>query len=107
MSRRFTIVCTMIAFAFTSATAGCTSASNPAPAPRVQVAGVQDTPQLAGNWTTKASMPTARDGLAAGVSHGIVYAVGGSTGFAILNTVEAYDPATDTWTTKAPMPTAR
>jgi N-acetylneuraminic acid mutarotase len=24
-----------------------------------------------------------------------------------LNTLEAYDPSTDTWTTKAPMPTAR
>jgi hypothetical protein len=25
----------------------------------------------------------------------------------ILNTLEAYDPATNTWTSEAPMPTAR
>lgn len=58
-------------------------------------------------WTTKASMPTARDGLAGGVVNGILYAVGGySEGFD-LATVEAYDPTTNTWTTKASMPTAR
>src|SRR2546422_635356 len=59
-------------------------------------------------WTTKASMPTARNALAVGVIDGVLYAVGG-IGSVIpgLPTVEAYDPATDTWTTRAPMPTAR
>jgi len=36
--------------------------------------------------------------------------IGGSFGFGpfnMLNTVEAYDPSTDTWATAAPMPTAR
>ncbi|HET7790186.1 MAG TPA: kelch repeat-containing protein, partial [Gemmatimonadales bacterium] len=39
---------------------------------------------------------------------GILYAVCGfdATG-TTLNTVEAYDPATDTWTVKASMPTQR
>ncbi|HEY5096254.1 MAG TPA: kelch repeat-containing protein [Candidatus Eremiobacteraceae bacterium] len=61
-------------------------------------------------WITKASMPTARFGLAAGVVKGILYAVGGANdinGGGTLNTVEAYDSATNTWTTKASMPTAR
>ncbi len=58
-------------------------------------------------WTTKAPMPTARYGLAAGVVNGILYAHGGASSTSIVNTLEAYDPATSTWTTKAAMPTAR
>jgi len=53
-------------------------------------------------WITKASMPTPRYDLTAGVIKGILYAVGG-----YLDTVEAYNPATDSWTAKAPMPTRR
>ncbi len=37
-------------------------------------------------------MPTARYGLAAGVVNGILYVVGGTTGSAVLATVEAYQP---------------
>jgi Invasin, domain 3/Kelch motif len=82
------------------------------------------------SWSEKAAMPTPREGLAVGVVNGILYAIGGNargpaasgatigagkrgTAFNlqgsenVLNTVEAYDPATDTWTTRAPMPTAR
>ena len=60
------------------------------------------------SWTTRASMPTARNDLAVGVANGILYAIGGISGAVQgVATVEAYDPATDTWTTKAPMPTAR
>jgi N-acetylneuraminic acid mutarotase len=58
-------------------------------------------------WTTKASMPTARNSLAAAVVNGIVYAIGGQNGPNSYSTVEAYDPVTDTWTTKASMPGAR
>ena len=59
-------------------------------------------------WTTKASMPTAREKMAASTINGVLYAVGGHTqNGGILATVEAYDPATDTWKTKASMPTAR
>jgi N-acetylneuraminic acid mutarotase len=57
-------------------------------------------------WTTKASMPTARDALTSSVVNGIIYVIGGYNG-AYLSTNEAYDPATNTWTTKASMPTAR
>ena len=60
-----------------------------------------------GSWTTKAPMPTARAGAAAGVINGVVYVVGGSdnAGSAASKTAnEAYDPATDTWVAKAPDP---
>ena len=40
-------------------------------------------------WTTKAPMPTAREGLAAGVVGRVLYAVGGYNG-PFLNTLEAY-----------------
>jgi len=66
----------------------------------------------ADHWTVKAPMATRRNGLGVGVINGVLYAVGGGTVVSgsqghCINTLEAYDPATDTWTTKAPMPTAR
>ena len=53
-------------------------------------------------------MPSPRFGLAAAAIDGKLYAVGGFnlSGF-WLNTLEVYDPATNTWTTKASMPTSR
>jgi N-acetylneuraminic acid mutarotase len=60
-------------------------------------------------WTTKASMPTPRDGLSVAVVNGILYAIGGDVAVwgTALDKVEAYNPVTNTWTTKAPMPTTR
>jgi N-acetylneuraminic acid mutarotase len=61
------------------------------------------------SWTTVAPMPTARFWLAAAPgTDGRIYAIGGEdfTGKP-LNTVEAYDPGSNTWTTVAPLPTAR
>jgi len=58
-------------------------------------------------WTTRRSMPTAREGLAIGVINRKLYAVGGSAAGRVLNVVEAYDQQTNRWITKAPMPTAR
>ncbi|GAG26877.1 unnamed protein product, partial [marine sediment metagenome] len=58
-------------------------------------------------WTTKAPMPTKRATLGASAVNGIIYVIGGVSGFTVFSTVEAYDPATDTWTTKADMPTRR
>jgi N-acetylneuraminic acid mutarotase len=42
-------------------------------------------------WTTKAPMPTARQGLAAAVVNGSLYAIGGYNG-SYLSTVESYTP---------------
>ncbi len=63
-------------------------------------------------WTKKADMPTPRLGLGVSVVDGKIYAIGGMTSGSdfwsgMHNTVEVYDPVTNTWTTKAPMPTAR
>jgi N-acetylneuraminic acid mutarotase len=65
-------------------------------------------------WKSKAPMPTARADLAAVTGlDGKIYVMGGwnvRNGFndpVALDTVEAYDPVTNTWATKAPMPTAR
>ena len=67
-------------------------------------------------WAAKAAMPTARGDLGSATVNGVVYVFGGdnairqtanSNGFRPANTVEAYDPVTNTWSTKAPMPTPR
>jgi N-acetylneuraminic acid mutarotase len=63
-------------------------------------------------WSSLASMPTARNSLAAAFgADGRLYVFGGETGGqgtgTNVSTVEAYDPATNTWSTRANMPTAR
>jgi len=62
-----------------------------------------------GSWITKTDMLTARCALSASVAYEKIYAIGGSPYNlgSPYNTVEEYDPATDTWTTKADMPNAR
>jgi len=68
-------------------------------------AGIHDS---GGIWTTKTDMPTARDYLTACSFNEKIYAIGGLIyGDVIIDTVEEYNPATNTWATKAPMPTAR
>jgi N-acetylneuraminic acid mutarotase len=53
-------------------------------------------------WQTKASMPTARNGVSLGENNGTIYAAGGWNGFH-LQTLEAYDTNINTWNTKASM----
>jgi len=53
-------------------------------------------------WTTKAPIPTARGFFSTSVVNGKIYAVGGSAGYMgyetlTSNTVEVFDPATNTW----------
>jgi len=71
-------------------------------------AGVQVTAGGTPTWTTAASLPTARDGLAAVAGpDGSIYTIGGANNSGDLNTVEMYDPATNAWTTATSLPTAR
>lgn len=75
-------------------------------------------------WACRAPMPTPRQGLAVVELGGKIFAIGGTDGSdsndttdgsegtgsaatAYFNTVEVYNPATDTWTTGTPMPTGR
>jgi len=56
-------------------------------------------------WTTVAPLPTARNGLAAASSGGIIYAIGGQlNGGATTGEVDAYSPATNVWTQVAGVP---
>jgi uncharacterized repeat protein (TIGR03803 family) len=57
-------------------------------------------------WATGTSpMPTTRGDAAAAVEDGIIYVIGGSVQFQgeRLNTVESYNPATNTWKEESPM----
>jgi len=63
-------------------------------------------------WTSGPDMPTARHGLAAVALEGKLYCIGGYNSElrgddSFLNTVEIYDPATQSWSTGPPMPTPR
>ncbi len=63
-------------------------------------------------WTKKADMRTARWSPASGVVNGKIYVVGGTVAPGAgdrqnLQTVEVYDPETDTWAQGVDMPTAR
>ena len=60
-------------------------------------------------WTQKANIPTARTYAASCELNGKIHVIGGAQDLnSSLNTMEVYDPVTDSWdTTKAPMPTGR
>ncbi len=67
-------------------------------------------------WTTRSSMPTARNHAFAGAVNGRIYVIGGRitspfiTVASNLDVVEEYDPASNTWGgsgARTPMPTAR
>ncbi len=58
-----------------------------------------------GTWTTKTSMVNQRDNAANVVLNGMVYVLAGApAGTGILDSMEAYDPSTDSWAAKAAMP---
>ncbi|MBB5366268.1 NPCBM/NEW2 domain-containing protein [Deinococcus humi] len=58
-------------------------------------------------WTPAAPLLEARNHLGSAVLDGLIYAIGGQTGhdaqLKTLNTIEAYDPATDRWEPRASM----
>jgi hypothetical protein len=55
-------------------------------------------------WELRASLPTARSGVAAGALGGRIFVVGGETTGRVFSVNEVYDPATDRWTVMAPNP---
>lgn len=58
-------------------------------------------------WTTKATMPSKRGGLASAVLDGKIHTFGGERTDGVFDNHEVYDPARNTWTVEAPMPTPR
>ncbi len=65
-------------------------------------------PNYAPSWTAMANLPTARTNHMVATVNNKIYVIGGyHPSFGTFNTVEEYDPATNTWATKAPMPTNR
>jgi len=69
---------------------------------------VEEYDPLKDRWTVKAPMPTPREYLLTCALNGLIYAFGGmnfpATGMAFMNTVEVYDPATNSWEKKSGMP---
>jgi len=61
------------------------------------------------SWATRADMPAPRSYFGAAASNGMIYTFGGTPpeGGPALNTVEAFDPVTNSWTERAQMPTGR
>jgi N-acetylneuraminic acid mutarotase len=58
-----------------------------------------------GKWTVLAPMPTARQEVAVAEVNGRVFVIGGfGPGDEAVDTVEVYDPASNTWETRAPLP---
>jgi N-acetylneuraminic acid mutarotase/Tfp pilus assembly protein PilX len=65
-------------------------------------------PNTAQAWTAMAKMPTARTNHVVATVNNKIYTIGGYDPVGgYFNTVEEYDPATNTWITKANMPTKR
>jgi N-acetylneuraminic acid mutarotase len=83
--------------------------------PQVSVGTVEEYDPATNTWRQQSSMPTPRNHATAGVVNAKIYVIGGRVGNAFItasssnvDTVEEYDPATDTWgSTRAKMPSAR
>ncbi|MFC1529803.1 kelch repeat-containing protein [Gemmatimonadota bacterium] len=58
-------------------------------------------------WAIKSSIKTYRHGPAGGVIDSKLYVAGGFVPDTYFNTLEVYNPASDSWTTLTPMPTER
>ena len=62
-----------------------------------------------GAWSTGASMPLPRGGVAGSAANGCLYVMGGEGNIfdprGLFDQNDVYDPRSDTWTSQAPMPT--
>lgn len=73
---------------------------------------VEEYDPVTNTWTTKKSMPTPRLALGTSVVDGKIYAIGGMTSGpsfweGMRDTVEIYDPETDSWSVGSSMPTKK
>jgi N-acetylneuraminic acid mutarotase len=108
------------AFALAAVACGGDGDSSPTPTPTERIATPTDRPATEtplgtaddiprrGTWRTLAPMPTPRSEVAVAAVGGKIYVVGGFEGDgSTSDTVEVYDPATDTWTQAPPLPEGR
>ena len=72
--------------------------------PATQLNSVEKYDPSTDSWANKASMSIPREQLTTVTANGEIYAIGGVSGFTILDLVEVYDPLTDTWTTQTSLP---
>lgn len=95
--------------ATSTATSTPTRASRPTPQPTAtttETATFPPIPEIVGEgfWTQRASMATARDRPGVVGLNGKIYVFGGSNASGALNSVEIYNPNTDTWKAGPSMP---
>ncbi|XP_037097134.1 kelch-like ECH-associated protein 1A isoform X2 [Syngnathus acus] len=62
---------------------------------------------MTNQWSQRAALNMPRNRVGVGVVDGCIYAVGGSQGGTLHNTVERWDPETNRWSYVSPMPVAR
>ncbi|XP_077395769.1 kelch-like ECH-associated protein 1A [Festucalex cinctus] len=62
---------------------------------------------MTNQWSQRAPLNTPRNRVGVGVVDGCIYAVGGSQGSTLHNTVERWDPETNRWSFVCPMQVAR
>lgn len=82
--------------------------------PHRSLGTVEEYDPVANSWSTRPSMPVARNHVAIGAVKGKIYVIGGRLGSAFITAmpsdtglVQEFDPATDMWVLKAPIPTPR
>jgi len=88
----------------------CSSFEITSSSPVVPAGYVAASTVTAGNvWFLMKPMPTGRQALAAATVDGKIYAIGGLDFISgnLLNTVEVYDPSSNSWSNATSMPTAR
>lgn len=64
-------------------------------------------PLSLGTWSEKAAMPKPRAGAAVAALDGQLFVVSGMDDSGTTDSVDVYDPATDSWTSRTRVPTAR
>ena len=111
MSHRSSFASIIAGLAFICVLTGCSSRSASIVGPPAGAQRPGSANPMTRTWVTEAPMPTPRRFLGAAAIRGgagfIIYAVGGAVRNGDMDTLEAYNPKTNTWAIKKPMPTPR